>query len=153
MFRVYIVCQSACTDTCTFWLHLQKNSSNNFRHPNWAAVWLNQQNGMCAKRRLRSVWASAQFLSKSSLCADWIAKDPMCLRLWSDLADLSLRWARRSFCWFWHVQAQVLGFIQLITKEKHFTLEARKLSFILFRKTLKFIWAGPWENVSYVICD
>ena len=27
---------------------------------NWAASWQNQQNGMCAQRRLRSVWASAQ---------------------------------------------------------------------------------------------
>ena len=26
----------------------------------WAAAWQNQQNDMCAQRRLRSVWASAQ---------------------------------------------------------------------------------------------
>ena len=26
----------------------------------WAASWQNQQNGMCAQRRLRSAWASAQ---------------------------------------------------------------------------------------------
>ena len=26
----------------------------------WAALWQNQQNGMCAQRRLRSAWASAQ---------------------------------------------------------------------------------------------
>ena len=27
---------------------------------NWAASWHNQQSGMCAQRRLRSAWASAQ---------------------------------------------------------------------------------------------
>ena len=32
----------------------------------WAASWQNQQNGMCAQRRLRSAWASAQ--SDQSLC-------------------------------------------------------------------------------------
>ena len=26
----------------------------------WDAAWQNQQNGMCAQRRLRSAWASAQ---------------------------------------------------------------------------------------------
>ena len=26
----------------------------------WAATWQNQQNDMCAQRRLRSAWASAQ---------------------------------------------------------------------------------------------
>ena len=40
----------------------------------WAAWWQNQQNGMCAQRRLRSAWASAQ-CDQSSLCAQWIAKD------------------------------------------------------------------------------
>ena len=32
----------------------------------WAAEWQNQQNGMCAQRRLRSAWASTQ--SDRSLC-------------------------------------------------------------------------------------
>ena len=35
---------------------------------NWAASWQNQQNGMCAQRRLRSAWTSAQF-DQSSLSA------------------------------------------------------------------------------------
>ena len=37
-------------------------------------------------------------------------------RLWSDWADaqadLSLRWAQRSFCWFCHEAAQILGSLQ-----------------------------------------
>ena len=31
-----------------------------FAHTIWATSWQNQQNGMCAQRRLRSAWASAQ---------------------------------------------------------------------------------------------
>ena len=40
------------------------------------------------------------------LCAQWVAKDPTFLHAdsedWSDWAeaDLSLRWAHMSFCWF-----------------------------------------------------
>ena len=45
----------------------------------------NQQNNLCAQRRLRSAWADAQ-------------------------ADLSLRWAHMAFCWFCHEVAQ-LGLI------------------------------------------
>ena len=55
---------------------------------------------LCAQRRLRSAWASAQS-DQSSLCAQWVAKDPSFLHAdsedWSDRADaqadLSLRWA------------------------------------------------------------
>ena len=53
---------------------------------------------------IRSVW------SESSLCAQWVAKDLSFLHAdsqdWSDWADakadLSLRWAHRSFCLFYH---------------------------------------------------
>ena len=47
----------------------QGNYSNFFRYPNiyefygrsvWAASWQNQQNSMCALRRLRSAWSSTQ---------------------------------------------------------------------------------------------
>ena len=49
---------------------------------------------------------------KSSLCAQWVTKDPMFLHAdsedWADsLADLSLRWAYRRFYWFSHVAAHV----------------------------------------------
>ena len=48
--------------------------------PNWAASWQNQQNGICAQRRLRSAWASAQ-TDQSSLSA------------WRDLGSLASHWA------------------------------------------------------------
>ena len=55
--------------------------------------------------------------SESSLSAQWIAKDPKFLHVdsedrsdWADAkADLSLRWAHRSFCWFCHEVAQILA--------------------------------------------
>ena len=58
-----------------------------------------QTTWLCAQRRLRS---------ESSLCAQWVAKDPSFLHanredwsLWADAqADLSLRWAHSHFVGF-----------------------------------------------------
>ena len=63
---------------------------------------------VCAQRRLRSAWASRTVWSESSLCAQWVAKDPSFLHAdsedWSDWAeaqaDLSLRWAHSHFISF-----------------------------------------------------
>ena len=55
----------------------------------WAASWQNQQNDMCAQRRLRSAWASAQS-DQSSLCAQWVAKDPSFLHADSEDSESSL---------------------------------------------------------------
>ena len=63
---------------------------------NWAASCQNQQNGMCAQRRLRPVWASAQ--SDQSLhCPheeSWVLSYPLSAqrRLWSDWAMPWLIW-------------------------------------------------------------
>ena len=55
--------------------------------------------------------------SKSSLCAQWIARGPRFLhadseRLWSDWeyaqAVMSLCWAHRSFHWFCHAAVQII---------------------------------------------
>ena len=59
---------------------------------------------LCAQRRLRSAWASAQS-DQSSLCASWVAKDPSFLRADSKDSDSSL--GAPSLCWFCHVAAQV----------------------------------------------
>ena len=58
---------------------------------------------------IRPVWP------ESSLCSQWVAKDPSFLHVdseeWSDwadaLVDLSLCWAHRPFCWFCHEVAQI----------------------------------------------
>ena len=67
---------------------------------------------LCAQRRLRSAWASAQS-DQSSLC---VAKDPSFLHVdcedcedWTDAqADLSLRWAHMPFCWFCREAAHMM---------------------------------------------
>ena len=45
-----------------------------------------QLNDMCAQRRLGSAWASAQS-DQSSLCAQWVAKDPSFLHADSEDSD------------------------------------------------------------------
>ena len=46
----------------------------------------NQQNDLCAQRRLRPAWASAQS-DQSSLCAQWEVKDPRFLHAESEDSD------------------------------------------------------------------
>ena len=79
----------------------------------WTASWQNQQM-TCAQQRLWSAWASVW--SESSLCAQWVAKDPSFLHVdsedsWSDWVDaqtdLGLSWAHMSLCWFCHDVAQI----------------------------------------------
>ena len=57
---------------------------------------------LCTQRRLGSAWASAQSDQQSSLCAQWVAKDPSFLHADSEETDLSLGWAHMPFCWFCH---------------------------------------------------
>ena len=58
---------------------------------------------LCVQRRLRSAWASAQS-DQSSLCAQWVAKDPRFLDADSEdsdqTGDLSIRWAHTHFVGF-----------------------------------------------------
>ena len=74
----------------------------------WAASWQNQQNGICAQRRLRSAWASAPVWSASSLSA-WRKLGSLATHWahsedWSDWADaqadLCLRWAHNHIVGF-----------------------------------------------------
>ena len=52
-----------------------------------SASWQNQQNGMCAQRRFRSAWAIHPVWSESSLCTQWVAKDPRFLHADSEDSD------------------------------------------------------------------
>ena len=60
----------------------------------WAATWQNQQKWVCAQRRHRSAWASAQVWSESSVCAQWVAKDPRFLCADSEDSDQTGRMPR-----------------------------------------------------------
>ena len=75
-----------------------------------AAARQNQQNDLSTQRRFGSDWV---FWSESwlSACRNiFVLSCPLSTlqRLWSDWADaqadLSLRWAQRSFCWFCHIK-------------------------------------------------
>ena len=66
---------------------------------NLAALWQNQQSGTCAQQRLRSAWVSAQsghcpVWSESSLCTQWVAKDPSFLHADSEDSDQTGRMPR-----------------------------------------------------------
>ena len=71
----------------------------------WAISWQNQQNGLCAQRRLRSAWASARVFAVRMMKAR-VLSYPLSAkrRLWSDWADaqadLSLRWRTGQFVGF-----------------------------------------------------
>ena len=58
--------------------------------------------------------------SESSLCAQWVAKDPRFFHADSEDSDqtgrmprLSLRWVHTHFCWFCHVAAQLFSVDQI----------------------------------------
>ena len=80
----------------------------------WATSWQNKQNDMCAQQTQISL-GIRQVGSESSLCTQWIAKNPSFLHAdsedwthWADAqADLSLRCLHMSVCWFCHVAAHL----------------------------------------------
>ena len=93
-----------------------------FCEAKWAASWQNQQNGMCAQRRLRSAWASAQSDKslrrpheeslRPQLPIERTAK-PL-VRLggcpgWSESSQ-----GAQPFCWFCHEAAQILKWLSII---------------------------------------
>ena len=82
----------------------------------WAATWQNQQNE-CAPVKTQISLGICPVWSESSLCAQWVAKDPMFLHADSEDSDQTGRsgcpgWSECSlyahpFCWFCHVAAHV----------------------------------------------
>ena len=82
----------------------------------WAPSQLNQQNDLCAQRRLRSAWASAQ----SDQCLHWPHEETLGPQLpiertaktdqtWRMPRLIRVGWAHRSFCWFCHEAAQMFS--------------------------------------------
>ena len=74
----------------------------------WAAAQQNQQNYLCAQRRLRSAWASAQ--TDQSLCCPHVKSigSLATQNVHREDSDLSLHCVHRSFCWFCRAAAQLL---------------------------------------------
>ena len=100
----------------------------------WAASWQNQQNGMCAQRRLRSVWASAQS-HQSSLCAQWVAKDPSCLHADSKDSDQTGRMPRL----IWVFAGRTCHFVGFVMKR--LTLEVQ-MSQCMRKEYLSHRWTA-----------
>ena len=72
-----------------------------------AASWQNQQSGMCVQRRLRS---------ESSLCAQWVAKDPSFLHADSEDSDQT-GWMPRLTWVFAGRTCHFVGFVMRRLKE------------------------------------
>ena len=93
---------------------------DNFLKENWAASWQKPTKwALCPVKiqislGIRPVW------SESSLCPQWVAKNPLASFLhadsedadrdWADAqADLSPRWAHMPFYWFCHEAVQLFS--------------------------------------------
>ena len=92
-------------------------------HNRWAAARQNQQNDMCAQRRLRSTWLISVFAERKCRFVGFVLRR---LRMhyyyycyyyyyyymysdqtgWMPRLILSLCWAQMSFCWFCRAVAQ-----------------------------------------------
>ena len=108
----------------TFCIHIlmRKNKSRKRLEPffKWATSWQNQQTYMCAQRRLRSAWASAQS-DKSSLCAYWVAKDRSFLHADSDDSDQTRRMPRL----IWVFAGRTCHFVGFVTRRLKFYICCR----------------------------
>ena len=121
----------------------------------WAVSWQNQQNGMCAQWSLRSAWASAQsdqclccLISVFAVCMmkAWSLSYPLTAQrrlwsawLWTDWADaqadLSLRWAHWSVCWFCHVVAHIWYSQKYPNYQKNFDIQKFAVSILEFEQS------------------
>ena len=98
---------------------------------------------VCAQRRLRSAWASAQS-DQSSLCTQWVAKDPRFF-MWTEKTPIRLGgcpgWSEsslgsHSFCLFCHVAAHLLLTNRLLSSTQmrnraEFSLEVQQRDTLL----------------------
>ena len=93
---------------------------------NWAALWQNQQNGMCAQRRLRSAWASAQ----------WIAKDPSFFHADNEDSDQTGRMPKL----IWVFAGDTFHFVGFVTMQLNYIFASNwKLPFLNQREKMTVI--------------
>ena len=108
---------------------------------------------------VRPAKTSAPIWSKSSLCAQWIAKDPRFLHAdsedWSDWVDAqvdpSLRWAHRSFCWFCLTAANISCSTEWLYKCLGRTTNDTMFLMIrlkMYRNDPKFSDRYAWANIA-----
>ena len=94
---------------------------------------------------IRPVW------SESSLCAQWLAKDPSFLHAdsedwwdWVDAkADLSLHWAHMPFCWFCHERAHFALF-QAMSRQISLRRNYHVVLSVIKYFSHRLIWIYTW---------
>ena len=92
---------------------------------------------VCAQQRLRSAWASAQF-DQSSLCAQWVAKDPRFLHEDSEDSDQTGRMPRL----IWVFAGRTLILLVLSCHG----------SYLISFHHLEDIRCNKWRNRTNVMC-
>ena len=137
----------------------------------WAAARQNQQNDLCAQRRLRSDWASPGICpvwSESWLSAHWVAKVPRFLHADSEDSDQMGRMPSLFWVFAEHTD-HFVGFVMLqlflifwksftfFEEEKKIYLPTNPFSFIWYDLACMawyMLWPGEaWHGIWYDLVD
>ena len=120
----------------------------------WAAAWQNKQNDMCTQRGLKTVWTSAQS-DQSSLCTQWVSKDPWFLHWDSEDSDQTKQMPRLIGVFAGRL-SHFVGFVMLwlisvwnSNSLARFCGWAGQLQSYLITHLWRQIWATSWENLFY----
>ena len=121
----------------------------------WAASWQNQQSD-CAQRRLKSDWASTPS-DQTSLCAQWVAKDPSFLHCgqWRLLIRLggcpgwSESWlGAHAIYWFCHEAAHMVNVGVYFFFRNKIDRNGWRLFYNSFHATIK-IWGHTMVSLGH----
>ena len=102
----------------------------------WASQ--NQQNDLCAQRRLRSAWASTQSY-QSLLCTQWVAKDLRFLQADREDSDQTGRMPR--LIWVFAGRTGQNGFVRLWHSRTYKMMCTQRGLNNLFIRTVRFVFA------------
>ena len=98
--------------------------------------------------------------SESSLCTQWVAKDPRFLHAdsedWSDWADaqanLSPRWVHRPFCCFCHEAAQIMKWVRAQQNHVCPSKTDQPVHVVWSESTLSTLWPVKDPNPLIRLC-
>ena len=116
-------------------LHSEKQMSHDMAKP---TKWV------CAQQRLRSAWASTQS-DQSSLCAQWVAKDPSFLHADSEDSDQAGRMPRL----IWIFAGRMAILLVLSCRGSNHSLEAWEITKQHFMMYITLIFPSasfPWHS-------
>ena len=85
--------------------------------------------------------------SESSLCAQWVAKDPRFLQADSEDSDQTGRMPR--LIWIFAARTAIL----LVLSCRGSLVTNAAVKYQLVQNRCKMIWASPWDYGTYHICD